>query len=234
MARHTKWWIVTAVSAVVCYTVLWLGCALQWSWLETLDTALLNPLHQFGLKHPAWVRFWDVVCTVFGPDGFRVAGAVAVVFAVLRRNLRVILFLLATIGMSGVVAQTAKDLVDRPRPAGALTVSASSAFPSGHAVAAMVGVLALLTISAGMFGHRARVVTIVAAAVIVIAVGVGRVALNVHYPSDVVAGWALGYLWYCCWLFVIRPVPLARAAAPDAESIGQAADRTPQAPGTER
>ena len=201
--------------AVVCYVVLWLGCALHWAWLQNMDYAVLDPLHAFGVKHRAWVRFWVVFCTVFSPEGFRLLGAVAVVVAVLRRNLRVILFLLTTIGPSGVLAEVAKDLVNRPRPVGALAASVSSAFPSGHAVAAMVGVPALLTISAGMFSHRTRSVTIVLGVAVVLAVGFGRLAVNVHYPSDVIAGCALGYLWYLGWLFVIRPVGLGRAAAPD-------------------
>jgi membrane-associated phospholipid phosphatase len=215
MARHWTWWIATAALAVVCYVVLWLGCALHWAWLSTMDYAVLDPLHAFGVKHPTWVRFWNVFCTVFSPEGFRLLGAVAVVGAVLRRNLRVILFLLTTIGLSGVLAQVAKDLVDRPRPVGALAASVSSSFPSGHAIAATVGVLALLTISAGTFSHRRRSVTIMLGVTVVLAVSFGRLAVNVHYPSDVVAGWALGYLWYLGWLLVIRPVGLARAAAPD-------------------
>ena len=215
MGRHCTRWIATAALAVTCYAVLWLGCALHWAWLTSMDYGVLEPLHAFGVKHPAWVRFWDVFCTVFSPEGFRLLGAVALVVAVLRRNLRVILFLLTTIGLSGVLAEVAKDLVDRPRPAGALAGSASSAFPSGHAIAAMVGVLALLTISAGMFSHRTRSATIVLGVTVVLAVGFGRLALNVHYPSDVVAGWALGYLWYLGWLLVIRPVGLPRAPEPD-------------------
>ena len=215
MARHCRWWIATALLAVVCYVVLWLGCALHWAWLTTMDYAVLHPLHAFGVKHPAWVRLWDVFCSVFSPEGFRLLGAAAVVVAVLRRNLRVILFLLATIELGGVPAQIAKHLVNRQRPVGAMAASASSAFPSGHAVAAMVGVLALLTVFAGMFSHRTRSGMIMLGVMLVLAVGLGRLALNVHYPSDVLAGWALGYLWYLGWLLVIRPVGPARAAAQD-------------------
>lgn len=213
MARRWAWWIATAVLAVVCYVVLWLGCALHWAWLTRADYAVLNPLHAFGVKHPAWVRFWAVFCTVFSPEGFRVLGLVVAVVAALQRKLRVVLFLLTTIGLSGVLADVAKDLVDRPRPVGAMAHSVSSSFPSGHAVAAMVGVLALLTISAGVFSERTRSWTIVLAVTLVLAVAFGRVALNVHYPSDVIAGWALGYLWYLGWLLVIRPVGLTPARA---------------------
>jgi undecaprenyl-diphosphatase len=218
MARHREWWIATAVLAALCYLVLWLGCALDWTWLTRMDYAVLDPLHIFGVKHPAWVRFWEVFCTVFSPEGFRLAGAVAVVIAVLRRNVRLVLFLLTTIGLSGVLAEFAKDLVDRPRPVGALAASVSSAFPSGHALAAMVGVLGLLT-TVSALGRRMTSVTIVLAVTVVLAVSFGRVALNVHYPSDAIGGWALGYLWFFGWLLVIRPRPPARAPAATPEAL---------------
>jgi membrane-associated phospholipid phosphatase len=218
--------------AALCYAVLWLAYALHWSWLPAVDDVALRPLHDYGVKHPGWLRFWDVLCTVFGPSAFRLAGAALVVVAVVRRNLRAILFVLTTIGMSGLITQIAKGLADRPRPAGALVAASSSAFPSGHALGVMAAVLALLTTSSGMFGRRARRTTIVVGTAVVIAVGAGRVVLNVHHPSDVLAGWALGYLWFLGCLFAFRPLPLAAAAAPDAQPIGEAADETPQAPGT--
>jgi membrane-associated phospholipid phosphatase len=50
-----------------------------------------------------------------------------------------------------------------------------------------------------------RRLAVVVAAVSVLAVGVSRVALNVHYPSDVLAGWSLGYLYFLLCLLVFRP-----------------------------
>jgi membrane-associated phospholipid phosphatase len=47
---------------------------------------------------------------------------------------------------------------------------------------------------------------IVMGTVIVIAIGVGRVVLNVHHPSDVVAGWGLGYAYFVACLLLIPPV----------------------------
>jgi membrane-associated phospholipid phosphatase len=205
MAQRTKWWIATAVIAVASYAVLWIAVALHWKWLNSIDSAVLDPLHAYGVKHPGWVRFWNVLSTVFGPEGFQIVGAAVVVVALLQRNLRIVLFVLATIELNGVVGQIAKNLAGRPRPPGALTASAAASFPSGHAVAVMAGVLGLLTISEGMFPRLGRAVPIALGAVLVIAVGVGRVILNAHYPSDVVAGWALGYLWYLVCVVVIRP-----------------------------
>ena len=205
MAQRTKWWIATAVIAVASYAVLWIAVALHWKWLNSIDSAVLDPLHAYGVKHPGWVRFWNVLSTVFGPEGFQIVGAAVVVVALLQRNLRIVLFVLATIELNGVVGQIAKNLAGRPRPPGALTAGPAISFPSGHAVATMAGVLALLTISAGMFPRLGRTVPIAVGAVLVIAIGTAKVILNAHYPSDVLAGWALGYLWYLVCLVVIRP-----------------------------
>ena len=190
------------------YVVLWLGYRMQWAWLHALDIEAPRALRGYGLGHPGWVRSWDILCAVLGPNGFRILGAVIIVFAMLQRNPRVIVFLLASIGLSGVVTEAAKRLADRPRPSSGLVYAMSSAFPSGHAVAVMTGVLALLTVTAGLLGGALRVAALVTGAVVVIAIGFGRVALAVHYPSDVVAGWALGYLWFLGCLVVVRPRPL--------------------------
>jgi membrane-associated phospholipid phosphatase len=70
---------------------------------------------------------------------------------------------------------------------------------------------------------RLRGLLIVLGAVIVVAIGVGRVVLNVHYVSDVLAGWALGYAWYVVCTLLVPPVAPVTAA-----------DETPAAPGSSR
>ena len=216
MAPRTKWSIATtAALAVAVYAVLWTAVALHWTGLNTIDSAVLDPLHAYGVKHPAWVLFWNVLSTVFGPVAFRLVGAAVIIVALIRRHLRAVLFVLTAIELSGAVAQLGKNLAGRPRPAGALTVAESSAFPSGHAVAVMAGVLTLLTLTAATLTPRTltprgltprtRTAAIALGAVLVIAIGAARVILNAHYPSDVIAGWALGYLWYLVCLLAIRP-----------------------------
>jgi membrane-associated phospholipid phosphatase len=191
------------VCAAVVYAAMWVGFRLHW--FDSIDGGSIDAMRRYGLAHPGWVRFWDVFCTVLGPDGFRVLGVVAIVFAALRRNVRVILFLLASIGLTGVLTESAKRLAGRPRPPGALASATSLAFPSGHAVAVMTGVLVLLTVAAGLLHGASRTTAVAVGALAVFAVGFGRVAVTVHYPTDVVAGWALGYLWFVVCLAVFRP-----------------------------
>jgi membrane-associated phospholipid phosphatase len=216
--RPTAVAVSAAAAAVVVYAAMWLGYLNGSSWLNSLDSSSLASLHGIGLKHPAWVRFWDIVCTVFGPAAFRLLGAVAVVVVAVQRKLRATVFLLVSIQFSEFVARVAKDLVQRPRPVTALVHASWSSFPSGHAVTVMVAVLSLLTVFVPMISIRPlRVVAIVAGALIVLAVGFGRVALNVHHPSDVVGGWALGYLYFAVCAWVIRPLAprlSARVCAP--------------------
>ena len=108
-----------------------------------------------------------------------------------------------TAGLSGPLIELAKHLADRQRPPTAMVFAYSLSFPSGHALGVMVGVLVLLTIAWPFVRPRLRGWLVVVGALIVIFIGVGRVVLNVHHPSDVVAGWALGYLYFLLCLWVI-------------------------------
>lgn len=207
-----------AALAVAVYAGMWVGYLLGWAWLDQIDSSALATLHDYGIRHPGWVRFWDVFCTVAGPAGVRVVGAVLVVVAVWRRNVRVAVFVVVSIELSFVVTAVAKGLADRPRPANPLADVASSSFPSGHAVAVMAGTLALLTVLLPLLRPGLKVVAMVLGALVVVAVGVGRVVLVVHHPSDVLAGWALGYLYFLACLVLIRPTmsetPVAPGSAP--------------------
>jgi membrane-associated phospholipid phosphatase len=211
MTRSTRWLFVVAAGAVVVYAGMWLGYRLQWSWLVSLDSAVATAMHGYGVRHAGWVRFWEIFCTVCGPAGMQVLGAAAVVFAVLRRHLQLSLFILVAIGLSGVVADMAKDLADRPRSALALAHGASTSFPSGHAVALMAGVLAL-RVGADLLGRKVQVAVAAVGALVTIAVGFGRVAVVAHYVSDVLAGWALGYLWFVACLVAVRPLQVQKGS----------------------
>jgi membrane-associated phospholipid phosphatase len=195
-----------AAAAVVVYAVMWVAHSLAWGWLHTADWFLLNPAHDIGIKNPAWVRFWDGVSFVFGPVPLRLLGLLAAVVSLMRRNVRMALLLFFCAPLSGLVTWATKDLAGRPRPTTALVFAASTSFPSGHALEATASLLALLTLLLPMMKSQAmRVAAVALAALSVLLVGVARVALNVHHPSDVIAGWALGYLYFLLCLWIFRP-----------------------------
>jgi undecaprenyl-diphosphatase len=197
--------IVSAALAVAVYALMWIGYALQWNWLATIDAAWLDTTHRYAVAHPGWVTSWSTFCTVFSPTGFRLLGLVVIVISLVRRNLRGAFFVLISVELAGLITEIAKGAANRPRPATALVSAPSTSFPSGHALGAMVGVLALLTIVLPVIHRPLRGWLVALGAFVVIAVGIGRVALNVHHPSDVVAGWALGYTYFVACLLMIPP-----------------------------
>ncbi|MCV7429100.1 phosphatase PAP2 family protein [Mycobacterium montefiorense] len=199
-----------AVLAVVVYVSMWVGYSRNWGWLHWIDWSSLNASHDVAVKHPAWVRFWDAVSFWLGPDPLRLLDTVAAVVALLRRNVRAALLLVACGMLNGFVSLAAKGLANRPRPSTMLVPVPQTSFPSGHAFETMAGWLALLAFVVPMMGWAMRRAAIAVGALCVVLVGISRVTLNVHYPSDVVAGWALGYLYVLVCLAVLRPKPVAR------------------------
>jgi membrane-associated phospholipid phosphatase len=201
---------VTAGAAAVVYAAMWIGWVQGWSWLAAVDNWFLDGLHSAVSGHPGWVTSWNVFCTVLGPTAFRLFGLVVIIWLLIRRYLRVALFLLVSVELAGLLTSAAKYLANRPRPSTALVHSFGTSFPSGHAVGVTAAVLSLLAVASVFLAPRWQMVLSVLGAVIVVAIGFGRVVLNVHHPSDVVAGWALGYLWYLGCLLALRPLPVTR------------------------
>ncbi|AKK25761.1 phosphatase PAP2 family protein [Mycobacterium sp. EPa45] len=212
MASKKTWLIASLVVAVAVYATMWVGYALSWAWLDAVDTDLLQAFHNIGASRPSWVSFWVVFCAVFGPNGFRVVALVLVIVALVRRKVATALFLVISIGLMGAVTEGAKYLAGRPRPATALAHGSSTSFPSGHALGVMVGVLALLTVLWPHLSQRLRLVLAVVGGALVLVVGVARVVLNVHHPSDVLAGWALGYVYFLLCVRLVPPRGLSSAA----------------------
>ncbi len=113
------------------------------------------------------------------------------------------LVLAITIGGS-LCSVTLKGLYDRPRPdlVPHLTEVSTSSFPSGHAMLSTVVFLTLGTLL-GRFTaeRRLRAYFLGIALTLCLLVGVSRVYMGVHYPTDVLAGWVAGLVWgLICWL----------------------------------
>ena len=213
MARpRTHLAVLIALAAAAVYAAMWAGYRQDWHWLHRFDWSLLNAAHAIGVKHPTWARFWAGVSFALGPVPLRLLGTVATVAALVKRNVRAALVLLACAPLSGLVTVAAKAMVNRPRPLTMLVPESSTSFPSGHALEATVALLAMVCFVLPMLNWLLGRVLIALTALSLLAVGIARVALNVHYPSDVLAGWSLGYLYFLLCLLVFRPAkhPIAR------------------------
>ena len=110
-------------------------------------------------------------------------------------------------GGSVVLYDLVKVLVGRPRPyIEPLIVTVTGyAFPSGHATQAVAVCGALAFLVSGWTGRwSVKVGAWAAAAVVALVVGLSRVYLGVHWPSDVIGGWVLGGLWLAAVLMTLR------------------------------
>lgn len=117
-------------------------------------------------------------------------------------------WLVAGAVISGVaVSEALKVLVDRPRPSVVphLAEVATASFPSGHSMLSAVVYLTLGALAASLLERRGQRLFVLAVAVFVTGiVGLSRVYLGVHYPTDVLAGWAAGLAWAILWWLLAR------------------------------
>ncbi len=99
-----------------------------------------------------------------------------------------------------------KNLVERMRPPAelALYTPGDYSFPSGHATTAVVFFGFLAYYLAHRRAHGRRIWIYAAATLLMLLIGVSRVYLGVHYPSDVLAGFMLGALWLWIGIKLIR------------------------------
>lgn len=154
---------------------------------------------------PRWLQEMGRDATAFGGVGALTFFTVVVAgYLWLDRKFRMAAFIVAAT-VSGLVVSTAlKQMIDRPRPeiVPQLSHVSTSSFPSGHSMLSAVVYLTLgALLAASTPRRRLKVYVLGVALVLSLSVGVSRVYLGVHYPSDVLAGWMAGLLWaLLCWL----------------------------------
>jgi membrane protein DedA with SNARE-associated domain/membrane-associated phospholipid phosphatase len=142
----------------------------------------------------AWLTDISKVVTFLGSGAFTWSLTVLCAAALIaRRRWTEVAVLLAGMALISVGFHEVKDAVDRPRPDEGLVDASGSSFPSGHAAHSVLYVWLAVTIVLRLRPGMARGAAVFAAGLaLTVLVGLSRVYLNVHYLSDVNAGWALG------------------------------------------
>ena len=116
-------------------------------------------------------------------------------------------FVLLSIGGGTVVSTLLKNVIARPRPelVAHLVEVRTLSFPSGHAMLSAVTFLTLGALLARLQSRRRLKAYLLTVAVFLsLLVGISRVYLGVHWPTDVLAGWCVGAAWaMLCWLLAL-------------------------------
>lgn len=165
--------------------------------LTRVDTAAANHVHDLVRHSPTLVDALQVVSFSGSPPFLAVVTGAAALYTLRRRHWRLAVFLVATSLAGGAIDTAVKVAVDRDRPSLEAPVASAhgQSFPSGHAMSSTVvyGAVVLALVPAVARRHRRRVIG--GAAALVMVIGATRLALGVHYITDVVGGIVLGLAW---------------------------------------
>jgi undecaprenyl-diphosphatase len=200
--------------------VLAIGTASLWGFIEIADEVFegdTQALDRWTLElmrdprdpsepiGPRWVEEMARDATALG--GLAWLSFTVLVIAVylwLMDKVHMMWFMLAATVSGTAVSFGLKAIYDRPRPdiVPHLVHVHSSSFPSGHSMISAIVYLTLGSLLAAVMPNlKLRAYVLAVGILLSIFVGVSRVYLGVHYPTDVLAGWLAGLVWsLACWL----------------------------------
>lgn len=170
--------------------------------------ALRSSADPSALIGPPWLQEMGRDLTALGGVAVvSLATVIAAVFFLLQGKPRSMVYLLIAIGGGILLSTIAKDAFARPRPDlvphGSIVYTAS--FPSGHSMMAAVTYLTLgVLVSRALSRRRLKIYVLSIAVLLTVLVGISRVYLGVHWPTDVLAGWIAGTGWAVLCVLVAR------------------------------
>lgn len=206
--RSALGWLASLVTMVP-FLVLWL-LVRDASQLVSLDQRLATALNEAVHRSAAVVNVLLVLTDLAGTWTAVVMFALTTAFLTWQRRWRLSLFVAVTATGLAVLIPASKALIGRARPVVDVPVTETpfnESFPSGHAMTALVlwGTMALVVLPT--IRRQARPWLLTTVAVLVALIGFTRLALGVHYLSDVLAGYALGAAWLLAMITSFRTWP---------------------------
>ena len=165
--------------------------------LTRFDVMVLESLHRHAT--PSGVAFFRMISRLGGPVTMIALAVAGAVLLARRREWIVLAGWVAAFAGGTILDQWLKLVIQRPRPSYAATLMTHPtwSFPSGHAMGALVGygMLAYVVLTFWNPSRRTQVAIVAATALVIVAIGLSRLYLGVHYFSDVIGGYAAGVLW---------------------------------------
>ncbi|MFA6156657.1 phosphatase PAP2 family protein [Mesorhizobium sp.] len=214
---------VTALLGRVEFPVLLAGLVIAgglWGFEELMEVARSSTPHAFDTEillafreaghpdspiGPLWLE--SAIRDITSLGSFVVLAlitAATIVYLLLIRRPATALLVFVAIAGGQLLSSLLKVEVDRPRPelVSHLVSESSLSFPSGHAMLSAVTYLTLGSLASRfLHGRTTRIYVLSLAVLTTLLVGVSRIYLGVHWPSDVLAGWCAGFAWaMICWL----------------------------------
>ncbi|HSX19485.1 MAG TPA: phosphatase PAP2 family protein [Candidatus Saccharimonadales bacterium] len=188
-----------ALGGLITFSTLLLFAKIADRILDRDTIALDNTIIQviYSLRNPALTAAMKII-TFFGGEIFLAAAILTTILIIIRKH-KGDAFIFSFILFSGVVLNIfLKDVFQRPRPdLSPLIHESSYSFPSGHSINSFIFYTALsYFIFRKVKNKKLSYLLIAASTILILLIGLSRVYLGVHYPSDVVAGYAEGVIWF--------------------------------------
>ena len=207
--RELTWLLVGLLSCVLLLGFLKLASEVTEGDTQSMDTKIVRALRKADDPSkpigPPWMAgVLEDLTALGGPTVTWLVLLSLTGYLVLQTKYRTALFFFATAASGDLVNHAIKSVFSRARPTIVphLRDAFSSSFPSGHA---MESAIVYLTLAAMLMriveGRVTKAYCFALAVLITFLVGVSRVFLGVHYPTDVIGGWIIGLFWASlCWL----------------------------------
>jgi membrane-associated phospholipid phosphatase len=165
--------------------------------LTQFDITVLEWFHSNSTD--TGVRVFEAISFLGSPLVLSILGIALAVYFISRHAWIFFASWIAALIGAGILDWVLKATVQRQRPAYAVAIlhGHSFSFPSGHALASLLvyGMTAYFVIVLRVQEALSRTTVICLAAILILAIGVSRLYLGVHYFTDVIAGYAAGSMW---------------------------------------
>ena len=191
------------VAVIATFLFAWIADSVVDQHSRNFDLAVRAAIHSHASPEMTRVMF---ALTYIGGPGLVYAAIVAVIVFLCFRWRRATIWLLITLAGATVLDVSLKLAFHRPRPTPYFgAVPHTYSFPSGHALYSFCfyGVLAGL-LADRISSLALRIVVWIAAALLVLGIGISRIYLGVHYPTDVMAGYLTATIWVATMITVDR------------------------------
>jgi membrane-associated phospholipid phosphatase len=207
-----KLWLLWLVIVLPLWLLGWISEELLEHEHFAFDVPIMQAIHVYATP---WLDHVAIGLSLVG--GLPVMSGISVVLAALVWRYDRIDSHLIWISMLGAALMTwvMKLAFDRPRPMlwPRLVQEYGASFPSGHSLYAMVFGVLMLILSRHVTPQM-RLAVMGLAVLWIVLVGLSRVYLGVHYPTDVLGGWAVGWAWVCGVWLLLRKIHHNKAPMP--------------------
>ncbi len=198
--------LLAVAGAGVGFGVLLMLVRFHWEPLYHADHEAAEWFNNLVAPHHPLVTVLQAITDLGGRPMLIWLVTIAAVSLLIRRQSRLAAYLIIT-GVGGLILDPSlKALVGRLRPVVdvPITHAPGNSFPSGHALGSFVAYGALLLVFLPAMARRWRRPAIAIVAVLVVLIGLTRIALGVHFVSDVLGGWLLGVAWLGVTAYAFR------------------------------